>query len=376
MAIKVSRERRGGIAIIAFKLYALALAVSCRGERPVPSAASNSARAARNATSTSRTVGNSVPVSSSQPAVHASAAAVCSGFADQQRALAKQWPRASSAPDVLGRCYPTRSGGAWVYPFDSIRVDPEQEQLSAHFSVAHLAPAPSATEPTRGDAPFIGSPFSGLPGAPPMPAPLNYIVNPGFYQTDLFAPTCFDFDGDGEEELAFSMQAYVSEGEAAGSTGLVFTFKNGTVSPYRAAQGLQWLRTEDVDHDGRPDLLGSYLAVPVLFHSLPDGTFSASDPVAASYARRYCPPDKRAVFLPVAIESRNDSGWNGPCARLWGATEPQLLAEIDRHCRPNRRPACLVKSVISDRVLESAESYRRDAHLPPPLLLAQASTKK
>jgi hypothetical protein len=81
-----------------------------------------------------------------------------------------------------------------------------------------------------------------------------------------------------------------------------------------------------------------------------------------------------ARFLPTTNDAgpppgHTDSGWNGACARRWGASADGVLAEIARHCSAN---SCVTKSVVSDAVVESADTYRRDALLIPPLRLDKA----
>ena len=137
-----------------------------------------------------------------------------------------------------------------------------------------------------------------------MPAPRNYILEVGNYYTDVFAPTLFDYDGDGEEELLFTMQAYVSEGAAAGTTGRVLTFKHGAVQRYALAPNLHWLHVQDIDKDNRPDLIGVYLNVSIAAHSLADGSFSLVDGAAQEFATRACPPGRDSVFFLLTTQVR------------------------------------------------------------------------
>ncbi|HEX7670619.1 MAG TPA: hypothetical protein VF395_13590, partial [Polyangiaceae bacterium] len=171
-----------------------------------------------------------------------------------------------------------------------------------------------------------------------------------------------------------TMQAYVSEGMVSGSTARVLTFKHGVVRPYAPAQRLRWSNVEDIDHDHRPDLIGLYLNVPVAAHSLADGSFSLVDAAAQAFARRACPRGRDAVFLPVTKEAGlpdgyGPSGWNGACALLWGARPDAVIQEIERHCAAAN---CASKSVVNEAVVESVASYRRDARVPPPLVLDKA----
>ncbi|HET7543917.1 MAG TPA: VCBS repeat-containing protein [Polyangiaceae bacterium] len=299
--------------------------------------------------------------------------AICTQLLAEQRGLAAKWPEPRHVPPTLGHCYATRSG-AWLVYFESVRVATESPGVSARLSVLHLSPAPGTAGGLKQvNAPFIASPFSGKPGAPTLPAGANYVWQEGDYYTNVLAPTLFDYDGDGEAELLFKMDAYVSEGTVSGSVGRVLTFKAGTVRNYTPEPGLNWSNVEDIDHDGRPDLLGAYGTVTVAAHSLADGSFSTVDAAAQAVARRACPPDRKAVFLSATAETPlpegyGPSGWNGACARLWGASAEAVLREIDRHCAATD---CTSKSVVNDAVVESAVTFRRDARLPPPLLLSE-----
>jgi hypothetical protein len=299
--------------------------------------------------------------------------AFCVPFVTEQLELAAKWPQSTYVPPVLGKCYPTQSG-AWAIAFDSVSVNPNAPGVTARFAVVHLSPTGSGV--ARITAPFEPSPIAGNPAAPVTPSSRSYVLEVGTYYTDVFAPTLFDYDGDGDAELIFTMQAYVSEGGAAGATGRVLTFKHGAIQPYSPSPNLRWSNVEDIDKDNRPDLVGRYLDVAVAAHSLPDGSFSITDSIAQAFAKRACPPGRDAVFLPVVDDAASPTGygptgWNGACALLWGATPARVLHEIDKHCGAGVKLPCVRKSTLTDVVNESAASYRRDARVPPPFVFEQ-----
>jgi hypothetical protein len=290
--------------------------------------------------------------------------AVCREFVAEQRQLAHLWPESLDVPVVLGRCFATRAG-AWAVSFDAVRFNPDEVEVRAHFAVVHLTEG--ATGPRPAEAASIASPLFGAPDGPSLAPSENYVLNLGAYVTDIFAPTLFDYDGDGEDELLFNMQAYVSEGVTSRAKGIVFTYRDGAVSSYEPAARFAWVSTSDIDHDGRPDLLVPYIGINLAAHALADGTFSTGDGAASAHARSVCPPGRRAVF--VEPSPQGGIGWNGPCARVWGVTEADALRAIGRRCSGSPAIPCLVRNVINDAVIESAATYRRDAHVAPPIVL-------
>lgn len=106
------------------------------------------------------------------------------------------------------------------------------------------------------------------------------------------------------------------------------------------------LRSEDVDHDGRADLIVREPFVTTgeaeqsgfsyditgpewVFHSLPDGSFSSTDAVAVAAARSQCPSAPERVLLTERGVA---------CARAWGMTTRNVEAAIRRGCG-GRAPA-------------------------------------
>jgi len=116
-------------------------------------------------------------------------------------------------------------------------------------------------------------------------------------------------------------------------------------------------RAEDVDGDGRPDLIlrtpftaeWGYVAdldplllvhVPLLAHSLPDGTFSESDAVARAFAQRSCPePPTQLAPASHTQAARVETGRRIACARLWGRTPASVLAALRPHCATYDEPS-------------------------------------
>jgi hypothetical protein len=161
-----------------------------------------------------------------------------------------------------------------------------------------------------------------------------------------------DFDGDGDPELFTTLEYGAGASEWVVAR-LFVTYKNGRVTPYAPATGLPVARFEDVDKDGRPDLVLEYEVghghrcdvegsvpqiVTLIAHTRADGTFSLSDAVARSeLAKRFkCTGlPAHVVTLPADIDA-GDTISEKPivCARLWGAKKDDVLAEIESVCAP------------------------------------------
>jgi len=141
----------------------------------------------------------------------------------------------------------------------------------------------------------------------------------------------FDFDGNGEDEV------YVNPlSNALGGTkgGALLAWKGGKIGVYEPASSFRIHALEDVDADGRPDLVldtfkTTYVdeklaRVPAttlrgLAHSLPDGSFSTKDAVAAGYVQKQCPTPPKFEAGGVVTD-----GDTIACALFWGAAAKDL----------------------------------------------------
>jgi hypothetical protein len=150
-----------------------------------------------------------------------------------------------------------------------------------------------------------------------------------------------DLDGDGDPE-AFVFGGSADEGPDETWFELL-TFKNGRIESYAPAKGIEIADVQDVDGDGRFDLLspGPYNRVTqasalggtfpafggaLVMHTLPDGTFSATDAVAKDFLKKECPLQKP----PLGPESTfNDI----LCARAWGASEADVMKALNARCK-------------------------------------------
>jgi hypothetical protein len=151
----------------------------------------------------------------------------------------------------------------------------------------------------------------------------------------------FDYDDDGRYELFVQVD---SRGWESGDRDrYLLSFSSGSVGTYPPADGIDVEETIDYDGDGRVDLVSILRfwafsecgedpplegTPPVLYHSLPDGTFSASDAVAARYLREQCPVRPAGLIGQVEECGTGAILERVSCARIWGATAEELAARL------------------------------------------------
>ncbi len=151
----------------------------------------------------------------------------------------------------------------------------------------------------------------------------------------------FDFDGDGDPELFFTLRHRGYEDRIVRR--VFVTARGGSVVPYRAAPaGVDELR--DVDSDGRPDAVvrveyggfkgcdyctDSALRETFLAHSRSDGTFSFTDEVARGFLRERCPSRPRGPL----VRSQASASWdNVVCSRIWRVPRAVIVARLSAEC--------------------------------------------
>jgi hypothetical protein len=176
--------------------------------------------------------------------------------------------------------------GVWVAVASSVSLapaDPETGEVSNGSATWHPAFVNRHAHVTLGPAQVThGSAFSST----------NVPSN-----TSAFGHSSqFDFNGDGFPELLLHTVDGHHSGSGARHLSL-WTFDGRTVTRYAGTEGLPIIHAEDVDGDGRPDLILDYdnttndegtssSLTPgnwKLAHSLPNGTFSTTDAVARGY---------------------------------------------------------------------------------------------
>lgn len=258
----------------------------------------------------------------------------CAPVAARQRALWSTLPRVEEGelvPENFSRCVRTPHG-AWSLEVDALRREPQHMWLG-HWSLAHYDArggrvAVALSQP--GDAAFDDL----------TTAPDNLDIDPP-YRGLLVEQAAFDYDGDGEPELALTLQ-HIRHEDSSPARGRVWTFRDGHITLYAPARAVDVARVDDVDADGRPDLLsvapftriavarGSGFSSRVVgpewvFHSLASGEFSSVDAVAVRAARVAC-PDAPGPALRTAVEVA--------CARARGLSPRDVDAAIQRGCPP------------------------------------------
>lgn len=161
-----------------------------------------------------------------------------------------------------------------------------------------------------------------------------------YHEYSLSLTALADYDGDGEVEVLRVRDGHEHEGGPVRETSML-TFANGAIGPYAKLGAVDIEEVEDVDGDGRPDLVtrGPYGAItmddafgnswpagPVLFlaHALPDGTFRVGDPVSIAYTRAKCPSRPALSFREEDLQFAHGAEEAVVCARLWGAAEAEV----------------------------------------------------
>jgi hypothetical protein len=177
----------------------------------------------------------------------------------------------------------------------------------------------------------------------------NVSLEPTWGSIALAVLGTFDYDGDGESEIL--LEGHAADEGANRHTTEAWTFHDGKVVPYGPLRGVEILAVEDVDNDGRPDVVsagpyarvqavsgigGTYRVAPPLFarHSLPGGAFSEADAVARDFSRSKCPRKPLLDFGtgPGATQFNDDVAESVVCARLWGATAAEIRRAWEAVC--------------------------------------------
>lgn len=157
-----------------------------------------------------------------------------------------------------------------------------------------------------------------------------------------------DYDGDGEVEVLRELDGHDHEGGPVHEV-TVLTFAKGAIGPYGPAERHAPVGVEDVDGDGRPDLVtrGPYGGVemsdafgnawpagPAMFvaHAKSDGTFALGDAESLAYTRAKCPARPALAFsrddMVFAIGAQDTI----VCARLRGVAKSEIDKQWNALC--------------------------------------------
>jgi len=264
--------------------------------------------------------------------------------------------------------------GAWGVVVGDLAVD--ADEIGGRWTLVHAANGKAR----QGFTPDTTTTFGGA--GPEQPAPRQNLTWSAAKRSVPVTPTLFDFDGDGQPEAVV-----IVETTETMESGRSFTVRRGRIwsagtdgiQPYAPARNFAIEDVRDVDGDGRPDLIthepyaafatvtcGSEDPYPVsgpalLVHSLPDGSFSWSDLVAAEFARKDCPSLPKPVVVVSRAVKFAASARHVACARLWGARPIDLIAEIAKRCAKTTLPC----PDCDDRAL-----LERWARFPAPVSLS------
>jgi hypothetical protein len=215
-----------------------------------------------------------------------------------------------------------------------------------------------------------GARVEARPGQPAV-----YALEGGVSYSTLGKPLFYDYDGDGEPEILLATAHKEHEGgyEAAA---VVATFKDGAV---RALAGLpaRYEAFEDIDADGRPDVLYFPYATDVggpcsgfpghqpgpafVAHALPGGRFSLDDTIARAHVAAQCPTGSARDGGPEPMAAEL-------CVLLRTGSEAKAAAALDAQCkRPGPRDdGCAPRP----GVCFDYDERRQVLSTPPPFRLA------
>ena len=299
--------------------------------------------------------------------------------AQSQAVLREPWeamaeaalPSAVEFVGGLGVCH-FGQGGAWMLvaldmeTWDAGDEDDPSLHMEGAVQLAHVAPDGSVV---RNDAAFL--------------AQINETPESGDDETLRILGT-HDYDGDGVDEVVL---------ETARS-GYDLNERKAEVASLRSEDADVWIGAPEIladiayetaiDHDGdgvyelvseheywshgecfgmsgQPDFGNP----PVLYHATEQGTFSASDDVAADFLREQCPE------LPDRLLVGGDHNWELAamhriaCARIWGQSAQEVIARIGEEW-----PTLSSDDLRGDYSCQTPRSeFEDEARIDPPLVL-------
>lgn len=244
------------------------------------------------------------------------------------------------APDV--GCATTVAGVTWAYRL--VRATAVDGNTVARGSADWL----ETNCTSRSELELVReAPDGGVTTMPGFGVTLDY--GPLTDQNAIGLVALTDYDGDGEAELLRTTDVRMHEASPRHSS-QVLTFVGGRLVPYAKAPREPIERAQDIDGDGRLDLVGrgKYAGVtmknvfgsdvpvaPVVFaaHAMETGGFSATDIPAMAFTEHFCP---QAPALDLADAAHADKAAEIAeavvCARVWGKTEAEVVAAWKKAC--------------------------------------------
>jgi hypothetical protein len=273
-------------------------------------------------------------------------------------------------PDVLGACAGNVQS-RWALSLDSVHYGPRPDgkrELAVGWSLVHDGATEVRVRPAA-PPPFTSE--DRMPDTTPAQVNLRADALDG---TSIDEPVLFDWDGDGELEIAI-LQKTVRHEAGHWNHGRVWTFRNGAIALYPPVREFSIHKVEDVDGDHRPDLFtfGPYTGYahlqgsgfefsmngpPLLLHAREGGRFSIDDAQATATARHSC-AEATGATGPLSTGSQAEGTVRVVCARIYGVPANQVSARIDREC----------KGLTADlnSACSSAATWKQFARAVPPL---------
>lgn len=280
-------------------------------------------------------------------------------------------------------CSVNDSGSAWTVAIASASAqsipatDPAQRctHVTITFAVAHISPTGEValTSPSFAEA-LSSENLTDHDGGT-----ASFDIFPPYLETSLRVARTFDADGDGEPELLITATRDAPEYTLLSSS--LWTFRNGKVSLYGEGRLPAIVMMDDVDEDGRPDIVtrGPYQGKPTawfsdiespwlapmfLAHALEDGGFAESDLVARSWVKRACRTKPKAIKLDGGpyVDDGHPIAEQIVCARVWGASEAEAVANVKSVCEAADPDAAAHAPCPDD--LKQVAHIRPPSHLP------------
>jgi len=199
--------------------------------------------------------------------------------------------------------------------------------------------------------------FTG--GGLPAGACIDTVEHPGniavsdLAQIRIVSPKVFDFDADGHAEflLRSSSTTLRDHPEESGISleehriDELVAYDHGKIQPYQPAANVvgssRLMDIRDVDKDGRPDLFFTFNGFDDgtppwrVAHSLSDGTFSASDPIAIAAERDQCPSAPSPTFPLLKSDGSVDLDGTQTavaCAMIRGEKPADVHQRLQKGC--------------------------------------------
>ena len=176
----------------------------------------------------------------------------------------------------------------------------------------------------------------------------SFDVAPGGFE--LAALQTYDYDDDGHDELIVPYELRAAAGTAPTFAAPIWSFSSTGITAYAKAPTVGGgIGVEQLEFDMRPDFstYGAFVAYlgtdcglkacpprltgPKLFlHSLPNGSFTASDETTQSALKRASCQNKPPTVVVEAGGTLNavQTAKNLVCARAWGVTSEAIAAEL------------------------------------------------